>query len=263
MVSSSGGIFTEIAKSVFRKGGMVAGARFTDGFSVEHVLIDSERDIDQLRKSKYTQSDISSVLQQMTDALNIGKTVLFTGTPCQCAAVRSYLSKPYGNLILCDLICRGVNSGKIFREYLDRLESEYSSRVREIKMREKDGGWLNWGIRITFENGKEYFSYRKSDPFLAGYLAGEYLRECCYQCRFKGVSRPVDMTIGDFWGIDLEASQMERGVSVVLVHSDKGKALFKSIAGQIHCEKRGIDEVIPGNPMLIMSAQNTGGAGHA
>jgi len=259
--SSSGGVFPEMAKDVMRRGGLVAGARFRDDFFVEHILIGSGNDIGQLQQSKYTQSDVSGVLKQIHYSLKMGRMVLFTGTPCQCAAVKAYLGEPYSNLIVCDFICRGVGSNKSFREYLDRLKDEYGSDVCMIRVREKDDGWTNWGVRVVFDNGKEYFSHHKSDPFLAGFLNGSNLRECCYECRYKGVRRPVDITLGDFWGVQLDdASQVDRGVSVVIIHSAKGNELFDNIQGEISFEKRSISDVSPKNPMLTESAERYRGS---
>ena len=254
--SSSGGIFSTMAEFVLSRGGLVSGAGYRDDFSVEHMLIESEDDLAPLRKSKYAQSDMSGIFRHVSKAVESGKTVFFSGTPCQCAAIKAYLNKPYDTLILCDLICRGVCSYGSFHKYLNKLQEKYCSDISDVKFREKDESWLEWGIRITFKNGREYYSHHKSDPFIIDYLSGRSLRSCCYDCKFKGERRPVDVTLGDFWGIQMgDMSQLEKGVSAVILHSDKGRALFDSISNKLFFEKRSTHDIILKNPMLVRSAQ--------
>ena len=117
--STSGGIFTELAKKILSEGGAVVGARYTDQFLVEHAAVFSEQDIPLLRQSKYLQSETRDIYIQTEQWLKKGVPVLFCGTPCQNAALRCFLGKEYENLTKCDFICRGVASPKIFRKYLD------------------------------------------------------------------------------------------------------------------------------------------------
>ncbi len=255
--SSSGGIFTELARYIFGLGGWVAGAAFTQDYSVEHVLADREYALAPMRLSKYTQSDTSAIYKKLKARLDSGKKMLFTGTPCQCASVSAYLKKDYSNLFLCDIICRGVNSETAFKEYLKWLGDKYKSNISKIRIRDKTNGWHNWGVRISFENGSEYYAPHKSDPFMSGFLSGLFLRDCCTRCRYKLGNRYADVTLGDFWGIDLsDADQVEKGVSALILHNEKGNSLFRNICDNIYSEIRALSDVVRKNPMLVEAAKN-------
>jgi len=258
--STSGGIFTELALSVLRKKGSVAGARYTDSFLVEHTLIDDENKLSALRQSKYIQSEAKDIYKKIKTLLQNGIPVLFAGTPCQCAGLQRYLDTKYDKLILCDFICRGVNSPVVFRAYLDELEKHYGAKVKQVWFKNKTYGWNNFGTKIIFENGREYFGGRDEDPFLYGYIKkglNLYMRPCCAKCEFKGISRPVDITLGDFWGVKLQKStdSTSGGVSVVMIHSQKGAALFGELQARVYCEQHEIDEVFPSNACITESVK--------
>ena len=253
--SSSGGVFTELASAVINQGGAVAGAAFKPDFFVEHVIIERLSDINRLRQSKYTQSSTLGIYSQIKEILDSGRMLLFSGTPCQCAAVSAYLGKPYENLYLCDLICRGVNSDLAYKKYLEWLKSKHGADICSIKIRDKTEGWQRWGIRVGFANGQEYFSWHKADPFMQGFLADLYLRPCCTQCLFKGAARQVDITLGDFWGIQGENEEaLKHGISAVLVHSNNGHALFDSIKDKLYWRVSNVEACVRKNPMLVKSA---------
>ncbi len=130
------------------------------------------------------------------------KPLLFSGTSCQCGGLRSYLEKDYENLFLCDFICHGVNSPLVYLKYLSELKERYSSKVKRISFRNKTFGWNNFVTKITFEDGQEYIANHETDPFMFGFIKRQtnlYVRESCYQCRFKEAFRPVNITLADFW----------------------------------------------------------------
>jgi coenzyme F420-reducing hydrogenase beta subunit len=259
--SSSGGVFTELARVIIRDGGYVAGAAFDDNFDVVHILVDDEVGLSKLRQSKYVQSDMGSIYKQIGDKLSGGKTVLFSGTSCQCAGIKHLYKEYSDNLILCDLICHGVNAPKEWRTYLSDKEKEYGARAVSINMRDKHNGWNNFGVAIAFENGREYFSYHKNDSYFAAYLKNQHLRKCCFNCRYKAASRETDITLGDFWGIkDVPPETQRCGISAVLLHSAKGGELFNRAADRITKEHRVVEDVKTKNPMLTESAKTQGGS---
>lgn len=257
--STSGGIFTHLAQAVLENGGAVVGARYRDDNLVEHALIRSVGEIEQLRQSKYVQSEIGTVFREIKSELASGKPVLFAGTPCQCAGLSVYLEKDYENLILCDFICLGVNSPKIYTAYLQELEKKYNSRVKTIWFKNKTFGWKNFATKIVFMNGQEYIADRDTDAFMLGYVqpqATMYMRKSCYQCHFKGVSRPTDITLADFWGVEkiLPNIDIKHGVSAVLIHSENGHNLFDQIKDDICCIQSVPSNIIKSNPRIISSA---------
>lgn len=254
--STSGGVFTELAREILRQGGCVIGARYSNRFLVEHTLIECEQEVELLRQSKYVQSETKDIYKQAKKQLDMGKMTLFVGTPCQCAALRSFLGKEYEELLLCDFICRGVNSPLIFRTYLDELEERYDSKVKQVWFKNKTYGWNKFGTKIIFENGQEYFGSRNEDDFMYGFIRKNlnlYMRSSCNDCCFKGVQRPVDITLGDFWGIRAE-EEKDLGVSVVMLHTEHGRTFFQKLNSVMY-QRKSVDDVIRGNSCLVESAR--------
>lgn len=233
--STSGGVFTHLAQTVLAQGGFVAGARYRADHLVEHALVSSETELEPLRQSKYVQSEIGLSYREIRDRLRREKPVLFAGTPCQCAGLRSFLQKEYENLFLCDFICRGVNSPKVYLAYLRELENRYGSPVKQVWFKNKTYGWNRFCTKILFENGREYLADRETDPFMLGYIKSRlscYMRPSCYGCLFKGIHRPTDITLGDFWGVEKQfpALNTGNGISLVLIQSEKGGKLLEQSA---------------------------------
>ena len=142
--SSSGGVFTLLAKKILSQGGLVCGAAFDENFRLSHVMIDSESKLDPLRKSRYIQSNIDLVYRRIKNELDNGKTVLFTGTPCQVAGVRSYLGGSYENFYAVDIFCHGVPSEMAFRKYVEETSVRHTgkpSALKALQFRKKDFGW--------------------------------------------------------------------------------------------------------------------------
>lgn len=260
--STSGGVFTELAKAVLLQNGYVIGARYNDRHLVEHAMIDQIEDIALLRQSKYVQSEMKDIYKQIESSLKTANPVLFVGTPCQCAGVRTFLQKPYENLILCDFICRGVNSPKVYIKYLEELESEYDSRIKQVWFKNKTYGWNKFCTKIIFEDGQEYLGDRDTDPFMYGYIKKDlnlYMRPSCGQCGFKGIRRTVDITLGDFWGVKLRecSDNTDGGVSLVMLHSEAGEKAFDSLKQFLHYEKHMLEDTLPFNTCILNSAEQS------
>jgi coenzyme F420-reducing hydrogenase beta subunit len=249
--STSGGIFSELANAIFDAGGTVAGCAYNDRFLAEHILINDKKDIEKLRQSKYIQSDTKDIFTAVKNAAK-NSTVLFCGTPCQVSAMKNFAESD--NVILIDFICRGVNSPLVYKKYLLGLEERYGSKVKQVWFKNKQNGWNNFGTKIIFQNGQEYFGSRDEDPFMYGYIKKNlnlYLRQSCFECEFKGVERVSDITLGDFWGI--KNFDDKNGVSMIKINSQKGQNLFSKIKSNIYYEPRDIDDVLPFNNCMIKS----------
>lgn len=258
--STSGGVFTHLAEAVLEAGGAVVGAAYRSDHLVEHILINSKKELSRLRQSKYVQSDIGTVFREVQKELSNGRTLLFSGTPCQCAGLREYLGRSYDELILCDFICRGVNSPSVYLSYLHELEERYCSEVKRVWFKNKTYGWNNFATKIEFEDGQEYIADRETDPFMLGYIKSKttlYMRESCYQCRFKGISRPVDITLGDFWGVERQFPDIDtkNGVSAVMIHSEKGERLFDLCRQRIDSRDTSISAIEASNKCLDESVE--------
>ena len=251
--STSGGIFSELAKKILQQGGFVFGARYRNDFTVEHVWIDSIDDLRLLRQSKYMQSDMGHIFREVKRLLKTDRPVLFCGSPCHAAGLLNFFKKAPENLIVCDYICRGTMSPMVFKGYLSDLEKEYDSGVKKIQFKNKDIGWNQFCTRIDFENGEVYLKDRFADDYMRGYLRYNlYIRPSCYQCKFKGLPRVSDISLGDFWGISKTRPHLDenKGTSIIMLNTRKGIDFFESCSNAFETEVCSINEAVSGNACI-------------
>lgn len=258
--SSSGGIAPLLAESVISRGGVVFGAAFDTDFSVYHMAVEEKKQLDKIRRSKYVQSRIGNSYQTVADYLLNGREVLFTGTGCQINGLLSYLSEKKVNsdkLYTQDIICHGVVLPKVWNKYLQEKEDEYKSKIVEISFRDKRNGWLNFGMRICFENGQVYYMDNKDDIYMKIFLSNICLNESCYDCQFRGEERVSDITLADFWSVYRIAPECfnEKGTSLVLVHSQKGEKLLNSISKRIFIKEVNLHDVTRSETMLVTTVR--------
>lgn len=228
--SASGGMFSVLAEYAFSKGGVVCGAAFDDDFrSVKHIMIDSEADLDKLRRSKYMQSETGDLFTQVKQKLDQGVFVLFTGTPCQCAGLKTFLRKDYDNLLIVDLICHGSPSSYVWNKFLDDIAP--NKKVTDANFRYK--GLIGWSAttHVEFDDGSEYTELFKNDPYEQAASKNLASRKSCGTCQFARVPRQGDVTIGDFWGINKYKKVLDdrKGTSALLINTAKGKEAVEAI----------------------------------
>ena len=254
--STSGGLFSALADIMYKSGGYVGGAVFNDDFSVRQYISNDKKDLPRLRSSKYLQSHLDGFYKQVRDLLKAGEKVLVCGSPCQMAALRAFLHKDYENLIIADYICRGINSPKVWRKYLDSFEERYGSKVVYCKAKSKEYGWRNLTQKVILANGKHYYETKDQSNFTKGYLhTGVYCRPSCYDCKFKGYPRIADITLADFWGIEKVNKSLEKnlGTSLVMINSKKGEAYFEDVKKRINYVQVPFDTIEAGNRSLNLS----------
>lgn len=254
--SSSGGIFTLLAKEIIKQGGVVFGASFSDDFKeVKHIFVDNIENLDKLRGSKYVQSEIGDTYKQAKSFLDTGRKVLFTGTPCQIGGLHSYLRKKYDNLLTQDLICHGVPSPIVWKKYVEEREQIAASKTQRMFFRHKKYGWKTYAVLFEFANNTAYIKRFNEDVFMRAFLSNACLRPSCYNCSFKSIHRQADITLADFWGIQDIMPEMDddKGTSLVLIHSQSGKLLFDAIYEQIDFSHVSCDEAIKYNSAAIKS----------
>lgn len=247
--STSGGIFSELAKITLSQDGVVVGAAYNENNLVEHIIIDNMEGLEKIRQSKYIQSSTEGIYKSVGQFLNDGKKVLFCGSPCQVAALYSFLKKSYDNLTTIDFICRGMNSPKAYSAWLKEIVEEEHSNVTRVWFKYKDGGWKTSPrrTRIDFEDGHWIVKEGKDNLFMHGYLTSNlYIRPCCGNCEFKGVPRQADITVADFWGVDGSLDD-DKGTSLVLLNSAKGADFFQLILPSVNYTKRDFNEIFAGN----------------
>lgn len=255
--STSGGIFSALAKIFIQGGGCVIGARYCDDFAIAHYIIEREEDIHLLRQSKYAQSDLQDIFKEIQRKLKSKQKVLFCGTPCQSAGLQSFLSKKYSNLYTCDFICRGVISPKVYRKFLSDMSRKKGSALKTVQFKNKDYGWNRFSTKLGFQNETIYQEDRDHDFYMRGYLKHNlYLRPSCHNCKFKSFPRVSDLSLGDFWGIGNYQKELDsnKGTSVVLINSEKGKELFSCMEDMLVCSERTLSEVVAGNSCVLHSA---------
>ena len=265
--SSSGGIFTILAEQIIDEGGVVFGAAFNDKWEVEHSYVENKEQLVKFRGSKYVQSKIGESYKDAKSFLKEGRRVLFSGTPCQIAALKKYLRKNYENLFTVDFICHGVPSPGVFRTYLQEeinIESvrqgggkntvlhpciplitesnglDYKGmKIKSISFRDKRHGWKKYGFALQLskasaaeEKNSVSLSYASLNKnlFLRGFLKNLYLRPSCYACKTRDFKSGSDVTLADFWGIGKLNRSMDddKGVSMLIINTKEGQDYCKS-----------------------------------
>lgn len=253
-LSSSGGIFFELADIILAKKGAIVGAGYDEKFNVVHKIIYNKEDLKELQGSKYVQSATKDTYKETKKILENGIEVLYVGTPCQIAGLKSFLQKDYDNLYTCDLICHGVPSPKVWQKYL----SEYKGKIQNCYFRNKDNGWNCFSMKILFDNNKFKRFKMTKDDFIRLFLNNYTLRPSCYDCKFSKIPRIADISLGDFWGVEGKYPEFsdDKGISLVLVNSNKGQKLLEDIKDKIiYRENCDLAYAIKCNPCICGSVK--------
>ena len=229
MSSSSGGIFSALAENTMQHGGIVFGAAFDKDFLVHHIGVERLEELEKLCGSKYLQSRTELCYLEAKAALEEERPVLYSGTGCQIAGLKSFLGKDYPNLLTVDIVCHGVPTPKLWKRYLNDQEKKRGSLVKQVCFRQKDTGWRSFSLKLTFHNDLTYQKAFKDDHFMQMFLRNICLRPSCYTCKFKTVYSKADLTLGDCWGIEKYRPDLDddKGLSVIIVHTDKGEEALK------------------------------------
>ena len=239
--SRSGGIFTALSDLVLSNGGVVYGCVLTDEFDAVHICTDNEEDRNRMRGSKYIQSKLGDTFKSVRADLDAQKSVLFSGTSCQVAGLKKYLGKEYKNLLCVDIVCHGVPSPKVWKEYLFWQEKKHKSKIVKVDFRnKKDYGWRAHKETLICENGKSV----DSTVFTTLFYGHGILRPSCYECPYKSVMHPGDITIADYWGIEKAAPEFDdnKGVSLVLVNSEMGALILNSVKKSIKWKETRLED---------------------
>ena len=249
--STSGGIYYCFAKYVLENGGYIIGSVYTDDFrGAYHTYSNDEKDLPRIMGSKYFQSDTEGIYKTTKKLLQEGKTVLFTGSPCQVVALKKYLGKVYQNLITLDFICKGVPSPMIQALKIDLYEKEANSKIVDFRDKCDKYAWVDFGEYIKFENGKEKFISRwQDDTFDCFVRRNLNARESCYECKIKNGTNASEITIGDFWGVKrVTERDLKMGVSALIVNNAEGQVFLDKLNKTIYTEQRPLEEIKNGNP---------------
>lgn len=254
--SSSGGAFTALSDKVLDNGGVVFGAIFDDDFNVIHSAALTAEERNRMRGSKYVQCNPCLSFRDVKKFLS-DRPVLFVGTPCQCAGLKSYLKKDYYNLIVVDFLCHGVPNNKMFKEHIAYISKNHKGRAIDYNFRIKKYGWNSYANVITFaESSQDRNGYAKkqgrikkdaswqTQAFLTFFATSLSLRPSCFNCPYRNAYRPSDITIGDFWQIEHLTGKKEKdGLSFVTANSPQGETLLAETAKDVHMKEYTLEQV--------------------
>lgn len=262
--SSSGGMFAALAEYTLEQGGVVFGAAVVPKgkiVTVKHIMIKNKEELKKLQGSKYVQSDIRECYTNVKQQLAEGKKVLFSGTPCQVAAMKNYLGKEYDDLLLVDLVCHGTPSILHWEKSIEE-KLQKDEKVSAVSFRGKEG-YMQGEIEFKTEADrirKENYSFR-NDSYYSMFLNADSYREGCYQCQYARPERDGDITIGDFWGfekaydraqIEKDAKiSLEEGNSLIAVNTEKGLSICNKLNGEkMWLYAADYEEAVKYNPQL-------------
>lgn len=246
--ATSGGIATMVTRFFVENGGVVYGAAMLPECHVRHIRIDSAKDVDKIKGSKYVQSDLENTFTSVREDLRAGRQVLFIGTPCQAAGLRKFVGREGSNLYVCDIVCHGVPSEEYLRRHLSGVAD--MTEVKTVSFREKEGFYLS----ADGLSGKLYRRRNYRDVYYLGFLKGLFYRSSCYTCQYATSKRVGDLTFGDFWGFDRTKgdfpAKTSHGLSCVLVNTKKGEEIMNACADKMLFMERETSEAVAGNKQL-------------
>ena len=271
--SASGGLFATIALAVLEQGGCVYGAVMlheNHKLRIHHVCCETKEELERLQGSKYVQSSLGSIFKDVQEKLKKGKTVLFSGTPCQVDALKSYLRKDYEKLLTVDIICHGVPSEQFFNDYIHYTEKNLGGEILDFKFRDKSMGWgLNAKADYVNATGKinGYSVSYLDSSYYDLFLNAKIYRENCYHCPYATQKRVGDITIGDYWGIEDEHPEVllqnggslseQTGISVMMLNTDKGADFFESVKDQFTYYESTFEKAAKRNTQLVHPVKHT------
>ena len=234
--SSSGGAFTALSDLILQQGGVVVGATYDHDFNVVHSIAVTQEERNRMRGSKYVQCNPGLLYREIREKLQ-SQAVLFVGTPCQCAGLKSYLKKDYDNLIVVDFLCHGVPSNKMFKEHIAYIAKDHKGKVVDYTFRTKKYGWN------SYAKTKKVSSWL-TQAFLTFFTVNLSLRPSCFNCPYRNSHRPSDITIGDFWQIEYLTGKKDKdGVSFVSANTEKGESLIREIVPMVKIKEYSLEQV--------------------
>jgi coenzyme F420-reducing hydrogenase beta subunit len=232
---------------------VIFGATLNEDNKCIHIAVTNIDDLPRLQGSKYVQSDMADTYSLAKECLLNDRIVLFTGTPCQIAGLYTAVGKnKFDNLYTVDLICHGVPSPMLFKQYIDYLEKQNKGKIIHINFRSKARhGWGVAGYYTKTKTKTNYISQYKN-PYMIAFLKNLSLRECCYSCKYARPERVSDITIGDLWGVEEIAPSFadKRGCSVALVNTDKGDEMISWIKDSCDIIDLNLSDVVKHQSML-------------
>lgn len=234
-MSSSGGVFSALASVTLKKGGCVFGVVWKDKQTAGFAKAETAKELLPMLGSKYTQAEPANVYREVAHELASGREVLFTGTPCQVAALKSFLRKPYENLLTIEAACHGVPTRNALTLYTDYLEKCYGRTLEKISFREKDHGWAYYTVANYFSDGSREARPLNQDLYMQIFLSDAVLNQACYGCRFARIPRAADITVADFWGVEAHYPDWPSylGINAILANTKKAESVLAEASDEL------------------------------
>lgn len=248
--SASGGIFPVLAKNILSKGGYVVGVKYNSSLTPIYEIAATTQDAEEFKGSKYVEPLHNNIYKKTKAALDSGKPVLFTGSPCKIAGLKNYLGREYENLYTAEIICACSSSPLIFRRYLNAKADEKKSPVTRIIFRDKSKGWKNVATTLNFKNGAEESTKRRWNIYYHCFVSAFLAKRSCFRCKFAGDNKIADITMGDFWGynnINKKLNADKSGVSALKVATKKGMGLINEVKDNLCLYKVAVEDIYNNN----------------
>lgn len=246
--SSSGGVAASLYEKAIEEGYYIVGTYLNEKFQAKLKITNTVADIENFKGSKYIQAEAGGVYKEALELLKKGEKILFIGTPCQCAAMKSLVEDRFENaVLLVELICHGTPSQRTFQEYIHDIAKKKKKEITKVSFRSK------WGVELSLYSGEKTFWKYKGyeDDYMVAFQTGLLHNSSCYECKYANKDRSSDLTIGDFWkiGEKKEFVRPKCKVSVIVANTERGLA-FVQKCNQLILQEREYQEALDGNPNL-------------
>ncbi len=257
--STSGGAFYALASEFIDRGGVVYGVTYDSNLLAKHLRIDKRDELKNARGSKYMQSDINVTYQQAKEDLKEGRSVLFSGTPCQIAGLKLFLRREYSNLFTVDLVCHGVPSPALFKDHVAWIEKKYKKKLTDFKFRgKKKSGWRSY-VKYFFEGNTAISFFSGEDYYSHAFHQGYFNRSSCFECEFSKSQRIGDITLSDFWNGEKYSRILKRqrkyGFNLIMCNTVNGQQLMESVSKDLELLEMPVQVAIDGDVRLRHAEQ--------
>ena len=255
--SSSGGIFTALAERVILKGGIVFGVIWQDKLTAVFDKAETTEELAKMRGSKYTPAVPGKVYRDVRSELHTGRTVLFSGTPCQVHALKKHLRKPYKNLLTIDIVCHGAPSHLILEKYIAEDEANTGKTIDHVSFRDKPEGWMRFHVTRHYTDGSKVSEALSTDMYMRIFLCDKALNLVCYNCPYAHIPRQGDITLGDYWGVENHHPDwpIDKGISAILANNEKGKQALNQLSDVLDLRSEPFRKIYAGQDVVYVRPQ--------
>lgn len=246
--SQSGGAFAVIAEYILKNNGVVYGVTLDNNLTVVYQRVNSLKGLKKLKGSKYVQAEIGNAYFEVKNDLKNGIKVLFSGTPCHIYGLKSFLKHNHtnmDNLLTVDIVCHGVPSPMIYKEYVNLFEKNHKNKkITHFDFRDNSFGW-RWCTSVIHINRRAYVNNDYINIFYS-HLA---LRDSCYTCKYTNLNRVGDITVCDCWGIENFAPDFDdnKGCSLIIFNNNRYKYLWNKISKEFEYIKVTKEQILQPN----------------